>query len=111
MTQLEPYSGEPDIGRLLTVPRGELTDCVPHFEVLIEDEHVEQILGRKAGNTLGIGGEKGTPEDVQRDAEEHMDVMKPGGRWIAGSSHRIGDYIPQENFVAMIKSFHKYGVY
>ena len=76
MTQLEPYSGEPDIERLLTVLRGEVTDRVPHCEVLIEDEHVEQLLGRKAGNTLGIGGEKGTPEDVQRDVKEHMDVMK-----------------------------------
>ena len=28
----------------------------------------------------------GTPEDVERDVRKHMDVLKPGGRWISGSS-------------------------
>jgi len=53
----------------------------------------------------------GTPEDVERDVKEHMDVLKPGGRWIAGSSHSIVNYIPHENFVAMIHAIHKYGRY
>ena len=54
---------------------------------------------------------RGTPEDVDRDVREHMDVLKPGGRWIAGSSHSIVNYIPHENFVAMINAIHRYGVY
>ena len=54
---------------------------------------------------------KGTPEDVEKDVKAHMDVLKPGGRWIAGSSHSVVNYIPHENFVAMINAFHKYGVY
>ena len=54
---------------------------------------------------------KGTPEDVERDVGEHMDVLKPGGRWIAGSSHSIVNYIPHENFVAMINAIHRYGKY
>jgi len=53
----------------------------------------------------------GTPADVEKDVREHMDVMKPGGRWIAGSSHSVMDIIPHENFVAMINAIHKYGVY
>ena len=53
----------------------------------------------------------GTPEDVERDVKEHMEVLKPGGRWIAGSSHSIVNYIPHENFVAMINAIHKYGTY
>jgi len=53
----------------------------------------------------------GTPEDVERDVKEHMAVLKPGGRWIAGSSHSIVNYIPHENFVTMINAFHKYGLY
>jgi uroporphyrinogen decarboxylase len=52
---------------------------------------------------------KGTPDDVRRDVEEHVDVLKPGGRWIAGSSHSIVNYIPHENFVAMINAVHEYG--
>jgi uroporphyrinogen decarboxylase len=54
---------------------------------------------------------RGTPEDVEKDVKEHMDVLKPGGRWLAGSSHSIVNYIPHENFVAMINAIHKYGRY
>ena len=54
---------------------------------------------------------KGTPEDVDRDVKEHMDVLKPGGGYVAGSSHSIVNYIPHENFVTMINAIHKYGRY
>ncbi|MGO8751688.1 MAG: uroporphyrinogen decarboxylase family protein [Thermoguttaceae bacterium] len=54
---------------------------------------------------------QGTPDDVERDVKDHMDVLKPGGRWIAGSSHSIVNYIPHENFAAMINAIHKYGTY
>jgi uroporphyrinogen-III decarboxylase len=54
---------------------------------------------------------EGTPQDVARDVKQHMAVLKPGGRWIAGSSHSIVNYIPHENFVAMINAIHEYGEY
>jgi uroporphyrinogen decarboxylase len=54
---------------------------------------------------------QGTAADVERDVKEHMDVLKPGGRWVAGSSHSIVNYIPHENFVAMLNAFHKFGTY
>ena len=74
---------------------------------------------KKYGNRIALSGNidieyplvKGTPEDVQRDVKEHMDVLKPGGRWVAGSSHSIVNYIPHENFVAMLNAIHKYGAY
>jgi len=53
----------------------------------------------------------GTPADVEKDVAEHMEALKPGGRWIAGSSHSIVNYIPHENFIAMIDAIHEYGVY
>ena len=54
---------------------------------------------------------EGTPADVERDVREHTDILKPRGRWVAGSSHSIVNYIPHENFVTMINAFHKYGLY
>ncbi len=54
---------------------------------------------------------QGTPDDVRRDVKAHMDALKPGGRWIAGSSHSIVNYIPHENFLAMIAAIHEYGTY
>jgi uroporphyrinogen decarboxylase len=53
----------------------------------------------------------GSPMEVERDVIEHMDVLKSGGRYIAGSSHSITNYVPWQNFVAMINSIHTYGVY
>ena len=37
--------------------KGRRIDRVPNCEVLIEDRRAEKLLGRKAGNTLGIGGD------------------------------------------------------
>jgi uroporphyrinogen decarboxylase len=54
---------------------------------------------------------EGTAADVERDVREHTEILKPGGRWVAGSSHSIVNYIPHENFVTMINSIHKYGAY
>ena len=53
----------------------------------------------------------GTPEDVEKDVIAHMEVLKPGGRWVAGSSHSITNFVPHENYVAMLNAIHKYGVY
>lgn len=36
-----------------------------------------------------------------------MDVLEPGGGYVAGSSHSIVNYIPHENFVTMINAIHK----
>jgi len=53
----------------------------------------------------------GRPEDVEKDVKEHMDVLKPGGGYVASSSHSIVNYIPHENFQAMINAIHRYGYY
>ena len=53
----------------------------------------------------------GTPDEVDRDVKEHMEALKPGGRWMAGSSHSIVNYVPHDNFVTMINAVHKYGRY
>ena len=74
---------------------------------------------KKYGSRITLSGNidiecplvRGTPQDVESDVKEHMDVLKPGGRWVAGSSHSIVNYIPHENFVAMINAIHKYGMY
>ena len=74
---------------------------------------------KRYGNRVALCGNidieyplvRGTAEDVERDVKEHMEVLKLGGRWVAGSSHSIVNYIPHENFVAMINAIHKYGLY
>ncbi|MBN1835108.1 MAG: hypothetical protein JW820_04600, partial [Spirochaetales bacterium] len=62
--ELKPFAGEPDIERLFAAFKHKRVDRVPNFEVLIEDKHVEKLLGRFAGNTLSYGGDpaKGVEE-------------------------------------------------
>jgi len=74
---------------------------------------------KRYGSRVGLCGNidieyplvRGTPDEVERDVKEHMDVLKPGGRYVCGSSHSIVNYIPHENFIAMINAIHKYGIY
>jgi len=74
---------------------------------------------KRYGNRLCLSGNidiefplsKGTPEDVEKDVRQHMEVLKPGYGYVAGSSHSIVNYIPYENFVTMINAIHKYGRY
>ena len=53
----------------------------------------------------------GTPEDIDKDVKEHMDVLKPGFGYVATCSHSIVNYIPFENLIAYFNSIHKYGLY
>jgi uroporphyrinogen-III decarboxylase len=53
----------------------------------------------------------GSPQDVEKDVIRHMEVLKPGFGYIAASSHSIVNYLPHENFIAMINSIHEYGKY
>lgn len=54
---------------------------------------------------------KGTPEDIEKDVREHMEILKPGYGYVATCSHSIVNYIPHENVIAYLNSIHKYGKY
>lgn len=74
---------------------------------------------KKFGNNITLAGNidiefplsKGTPDDVKKDVKKHMDALKPGYGYIAGSSHSIVNYIPEKNFIALINAIHTYGLY
>jgi uroporphyrinogen-III decarboxylase len=53
----------------------------------------------------------GTPEDIRRDVKEHMEILKPGYRYICASSHDLPNCIPGENIVAFFDAIHEYGLY
>ena len=53
----------------------------------------------------------GTPDEVRRDTEQHLDALMPGGRYIAASSHSITSAVPPENFLAMVETVHSKGRY
>ncbi|HOZ48932.1 MAG TPA: uroporphyrinogen decarboxylase family protein [Candidatus Hydrogenedentes bacterium] len=54
----------------------------------------------------------GTPESVRRATRDVLDVMKPGGGYIAGASHdTILEETPVENVIAMFETIREYGIY
>ncbi len=54
----------------------------------------------------------GTPESVRRQTREVLDIMMPGGGYIAGASHdTILEETPVENVLMMFDTIHGYGVY
>jgi uroporphyrinogen-III decarboxylase len=55
---------------------------------------------------------KGTPGLVRQKTREVLDIMKPGGGYIAGASHdSILEETPLENVLAMFDTIREYGVY
>ena len=76
-------------------------------------------LKHKFGDRLCLSGNidiefplaHGTPAQVDADVKAHMEALKPGGGYVCGSSHSIVNYMPYENFVAMINAIHRYGAY
>ena len=49
---------------------------------------------------------------MQRDVREVLDIMMPGGGFVAGASHdTILEETPVENVLAMFDTIQEYGVY
>ena len=54
----------------------------------------------------------GTPGSVRRSTRDVLDIMMPGGGYIAGASHdTILEETPVENVVAMFDAIREFGVY
>jgi uroporphyrinogen-III decarboxylase len=55
---------------------------------------------------------KGTPDLVRQKTREVLDIMKPGGGYVAGASHdSILEETPVENVLAMFDAIREYGKY
>jgi len=75
-------NGKPDKKRILAVLNGETPDRIPYFDVLIESNHVERMLGKFCGDTLGIDAElvkDGINKDPM-DPSDYIDICKYTGQ-------------------------------
>jgi len=55
---------------------------------------------------------EGTPQSARDTTREILDIMKPGGGYVAGASHdTILEETPLENVLAMFDAVREYGVY
>ena len=53
----------------------------------------------------------GTPQEVEEEVKLRIRTIAPGGGYCCGSSNSIPEYVPYENYVAMIEAIQKYGKY
>ena len=52
-----------------------------------------------------------TPEDVEDLVRKRIVDLAPGGGYVLSSSNSVAEYIPLENYHAMLQAGHKYGKY
>lgn len=53
----------------------------------------------------------GTPDDVRQEVKERLATIAPGGGYCCGASNSVPEYVPYENYIAMIDTVKQYGGY
>ncbi len=53
----------------------------------------------------------GSPEEVQQEVKRVINILGPGGGYLAASVHTIMNDVPPENVLAMVDAVEKYGQY
>ena len=53
----------------------------------------------------------GRPETVEAEVRDKAAQLAPGGGWLIGSSNSIPDFVPIENYQALLAASLKYGLY
>ena len=54
---------------------------------------------------------KGTPEEVDAEVRERIRDLGPGGGYCVSSGNSIPEYVPIDNYAAMLEATYKYGEY
>ena len=65
------------------------------------------LLGNVDLNILGLG----TPDDVDREVHELIQIAGPGGGYIVTSGNSLAGYLIPENVRALSQAVKKYGAY
>jgi uroporphyrinogen decarboxylase len=76
-------------------------------------------IKRRWGHRIAVAGNidltktlcDGSPEDVEAEVREKAAQLSPGGGWLVGSSNSIPDFVPLENYRALLAASLTYGRY
>jgi len=60
---------------------------------------------------LGYTLTRGTPDEVRAEVRQRIHDCAPGGGYMVGSSNTVTNYVPIENFRAMIDAAFEFGAY
>ena len=53
----------------------------------------------------------GTPADVAEEVKRRLRTVGPGGGYCCGASNSVPEYVPYENYLAMIETVKRFGAY
>lgn len=53
----------------------------------------------------------GTPQEVEEEVKTRIRTVAPGGGYCCGASNSVPEYVPYENYIAMIETVKRYGTY
>lgn len=53
----------------------------------------------------------GTPAEVDAEVKQRIRAIAPGGGYCCGASNSVPEYVPYDNYIAMIEAVKKYGKY
>jgi uroporphyrinogen decarboxylase len=88
-------------------------DAKHSFEDVIEPVTVAK---KRWGNRMAlIGGidvdfmARTTPEQVRERVRQTLDICQPGGGYCLGTGNSVTNYIPLDNFLAMLDEGRRYG--
>jgi uroporphyrinogen decarboxylase len=89
-------------------------DAIHPFEPPINDiVAVKDRWGERIAVAGGIDLKEtlcnGTPVDVEAEVRDRVAALAPGGGWLLGSSNSIPDFVPVENYRALLASGLEYG--
>ncbi len=87
-------------------------DAKHSFEQVIEPvEHFHAAWHHKMAAIGGVDVDllsRGAPEQVRTRTLQILETCAPGGAYCAGSGNSITNYIPVENYLAMVEAVHDY---
>lgn len=92
-----------------------LETCTPppvgDFDLAEAKQKIGQRTSLKGYVDLLYVVKHGTPELVEKTVREAMEIAKPGGGFIIGSSDSFREGTPKENILTYFEACKKYGVY
>lgn len=88
-------------------------DAKHSFEDTIEQvTEVKHTYGQRIALLGGIDIDflcRATPEQVRQRVRETLDVCLPGGGYCLGSGNSVANYVPLDNYLAMVDEGRRYG--
>ena len=105
-----------DLGQLLPDLVACGFDCIHPFEPPMNDI---VAVKREWGDRIALAGNidlkmtlcGGTPQDVEEEVKSKIAALAPGGGWLLGSSNSIPDFVPLENYKALLSTGVSFGKY